>query len=546
MREAADCRGIRGGASVVDPIDGYDPDKQKATVALTFTGDKEYNQKNYALKVSVGSKVKTGDTFTAAAPAAAATVKVEKTKKFTFKPAASYKLATRDSGALVTGKASIPTADYELTGLSLLNANIGGAANSFKTYFEIADGKLRIKTDVSEDDIKKLVNDKDYKKHLTGYLTYTAAATKTYYEASTGTGTNTVKITVKLEDKKALAKYTADEVTITNKENETVSATILADKEKVRLAAAMIDPDERKTDACVVANDPLITDGNKIGLKLKEKATKPKVKATVYVVPENSYYASKFAQGQTPKLEDYQKYGTAVTINLKVVQPVTMTLADAKAAVTAWVETVKTADPVPEWLTKKDATEATMKTAVTDEAKKAIVADNAAEFVITYAPKSEEDPTLDFTFEAADTTKAGKVSGTLEIKLGADSTEKETVAFKFTIPQQKEEEKPPVETPKVTKVEILKDGSAVETVTVTAGENITFTAKVTGDNLTEDTDFNVTWAVEGSIESKSSITDGALSVGADETATTLTVKATSTKDTTKSASVTVTVTPAGG
>ena len=474
-------------------IDGYDPEKQKATVKLTFTGDVEYNQKNYALKVSVGSQAKADSTFTAAAPAAAATVKVEKTKKFTFKPAASYKLATRDSGALVTGKASIPTGDYELTDLSLLNANIGGTANSFKSYFEIVDGKLRIKTDVSEEDIKKLVNDKDYKKHLTGYLTYTAAATKTYYEASTGTGKNTVKITVKLEDKKALAKYTADEVTITNKENETVSATILADKEKVTLAAAMIDPDERKTDACVVANDPLITDGNKIGLKLKEKATKPKVKATVYVVPENSYYASKFAQGQSPKLEDYKAYGTVVTINLKVVEPVTMTLADATAAVTAWVETVKTADPAPEWLTKKDAAEATMKAAVTDEAKKAIVADNAAEFVIAYAPRSAGDSTEDFTFEAAGTTKAGKVSGTLEIKLGADSTEKSTVPFEFIIPMQEEEEKPPVETtPEVTKVEILKDGATVETATATPGENITFTAKVTGDNLTEDTDFNVT------------------------------------------------------
>ncbi len=527
----------------MDPIDGYDPEKQKATVKLTFTGDVEYNQKNYALKVSVGSQAKADSTFTAAAPAAAVTVKVEKTKKFTFKPAASYKLATRDSGALVTGKANI--SDYKLTGLSLLNENIGGTANSFKTYFEIADGKLRIKTDVSEDDIKKLVNDKDYKKHLTGYLTYTATATKSYYEASTGTGTNTVKITVKLDDKKALAKYTADEVTITNKENATVSAMIRADKEKVTLAAAMIDPNERKTDACVVANDPFLTEGSKINLKLKETTTKAKVKATVYVVPENSYYASKFAQGQSPKLEDYQKYGTAVTINLKVVQPVTMTLADATAAVTAWVETVKTADPAPEWLTKKDAAEATMKAAVTDEAKKAIVADNAAEFVIAYAPKSAGDSTEDFTFEAAGTTKAGKVSGTLEIKLGADSTEKSTVPFEFIIPMQEEEEKPPVETtPEVTKVEILKDGATVETETVTAGGNITFTAKVTGNNLTAGTDDKVVWTVDGSADNKSTIADGVLSVGADETATTLTVKATSETDSTKSASVTVTVTPA--
>lgn len=244
-------------------------------------------------------------------------------------------------------------------------------------------------------------------------------------------------------------------------------------------------------------------------------------------------------------MEDYQKYGTAVTINLKVVQPVTMTLADATAAVTAWVETVKTADPAPEWLTKKDAAEATMKAAVTDEAKKAIVADNAAEFVIAYAPRSAGDSTEDFTFEAAGTTKAGKVRGTLEIKLGADSTEKSTVPFEFIIPMQEEEEKPPVETtPEVTKVEILKDGATVETETVTAGGNITFTAKVTGNKLTAGTDDKVVWTVDGSADNKSTIADGVLSVGADETATTLTVKATSETDSTKSASVTVTVTPA--
>lgn len=95
-------------------------------------------------------------------------------------------------------------------------------------------------------------------------------------------------------------------------------------------------------------------------------------------------------------------------------------------------------------------------------------------------------------------------------------------------------------------MEILKDGSAVETVTATVGESITFTAKVTGNHLTEGTDDQVTWTVEGSTNNKSGIADGVLSVGADETATELTVKATSTKDTTKSASVTVTVTPAGG
>ena len=81
--------------------------------------------------------------------------------------------------------------------------------------------------------------------------------------------------------------------------------------------------------------------------------------------------------------------------------------------------------------------------------------------------------------------------------------------------------------------------------TIQAGSAaVTYTAEVTGENLTAGTDDQVTWTLDGYSGSDSTLADGVLTVGADETENTLTVKATSTKDTSKSATVTVTVTAA--
>ncbi len=70
------------------------------------------------------------------------------------------------------------------------------------------------------------------------------------------------------------------------------------------------------------------------------------------------------------------------------------------------------------------------------------------------------------------------------------------------------------------------------------GETETFTAAVVGDNDPETT---VTWEVTGENSADTTMVDGLLTVAADETATTLTVIATSTVDTSKSGSATVTV-----
>ncbi|MDR1712231.1 MAG: family 43 glycosylhydrolase [Propionibacteriaceae bacterium] len=68
----------------------------------------------------------------------------------------------------------------------------------------------------------------------------------------------------------------------------------------------------------------------------------------------------------------------------------------------------------------------------------------------------------------------------------------------------------------------------------------TFTATVTTAGSASD---DVTWTVAGATSTSTTITDGVLVIGPDETATTLTVTVTSVFDTTKSASATVTVEP---
>jgi hypothetical protein len=76
---------------------------------------------------------------------------------------------------------------------------------------------------------------------------------------------------------------------------------------------------------------------------------------------------------------------------------------------------------------------------------------------------------------------------------------------------------------------------------VRAGETLAFSALVAGTNNPPQT---VTWSVEGGVEGTAISTDGVLSVAAAETASSLTVRAVSTFDTTKSGRANVTVSAA--
>ena len=94
------------------------------------------------------------------------------------------------------------------------------------------------------------------------------------------------------------------------------------------------------------------------------------------------------------------------------------------------------------------------------------------------------------------------------------------------------------EDPAVTGVTVTAAGGATS---VAKGANLQFNAVVATKGNAAKT---VTWTLDGYTGSDSSITDGLLSVGADESVTELTVKATSTFDTSKSGTAKVTVGPA--
>ena len=130
-----------------------------------------------------------------------------------------------------------------------------------------------------------------------------------------------------------------------------------------------------------------------------------------------------------------------------------------------------------------------------------------------------------FTASVDSTLFRGVKDITVELLEGA-------VAFNSFVFQESDEEVP---VPTVTEVTVTPPAAMV-----TKGDEQQFTATVTGENNPAQT---VTWTVRGGKEG-TGITDGLLTVAADETAETLTVVATSTLDQTKSGEATVTVTEA--
>ena len=125
------------------------------------------------------------------------------------------------------------------------------------------------------------------------------------------------------------------------------------------------------------------------------------------------------------------------------------------------------------------------------------------------------------------TVTAGETAATLTVK--ATSTVDTSKSGTATVTVQNAA---PV-TPTVDSVTVAPD-----TATVTKGAKQSFTATVTGTNSPAQ---DVTWTVEGANDAGTSITGGTLTVAAGETAATLTVRATSTADTSKSGTATVTV-----
>jgi hypothetical protein len=162
----------------------------------------------------------------------------------------------------------------------------------------------------------------------------------------------------------------------------------------------------------------------------------------------------------------------------------------------------------------------------------------------TVSPADATNKTIAWSVKSAGTTNAtisgatlttpnaGTVTVTATIAKGASPTAPFTADFSIEV-------KTAVEMPKVTSVTV-----SPATASVSKGASQKFTATVAGTGLSE-ADKTVNWTVTGGKKTATAIAaDGTLTVAEDETATSLTVKATSAIDNTKSGTATVTVTKA--
>ncbi|MCL2796525.1 MAG: InlB B-repeat-containing protein [Firmicutes bacterium] len=148
---------------------------------------------------------------------------------------------------------------------------------------------------------------------------------------------------------------------------------------------------------------------------------------------------------------------------------------------------------------------------------------------VTWAVSGNSSASTVISTDGVLTVGADETAATLTVTATsmADSSKSGTATVTVT-------GEPPV-TPTVTSVTVTPAPANVE-----KGKTQAFTAAVAGANNPAQT---VTWAVSGNLSASTVISNvGVLTVGADETAATLTVTATSTVDGTKSGSATVTVT----
>jgi hypothetical protein len=163
-------------------------------------------------------------------------------------------------------------------------------------------------------------------------------------------------------------------------------------------------------------------------------------------------------------------------------------------------------------------------------------------FTATVSGTNNPAQTVAWSIEGTHHTGTAITDGTLAISIGetettltirATSTADTTKYGEITVTVTDLPPPPPT----VTAVSI--DGGNIS---LEKGETHAFTATVSGTNNPAQT---VVWSIEGAHHTGTTITDGTLAISIDEAETTLTIRATSTADTTKYGEIMVTVIPVG-
>lgn len=444
-------------------IEDYNADTKKGTIELSFNSNApKFNQSSYALKVTVGSLK--GTDFTASTVPAAATVKVDKVKKFTFKPTTSYTIGLKDAGAVLTGKSSIPVNDLNLEFTKLLNANIKGVENEFTSKFAIDESKGMIVINPGVD-TEALAKDKN---NLTGYLVYSATTDKDYYDNKGVTG-QIVKITVKIKDAASVKYGISETLTIENRVGaSTQPFAIMAGDKEVEIAGNFM----------VNTNNVWIQPGmenGKITLTLMKELGKTKTSfpATIYFSPKGSQYESIFENDgkemTEAQWEEHINKAASVKVTVKVtpVMPKDMTVEEVKTAVEAWAKGINDATNKPDWLTSDNRTEDILERDLLSKIKSAVNATDA----VTYAINADSDK-KQIEYVKAEAGKEGYLKATIKISKGEETA---TVEINLTIPAKQGGE--PVQPEEKEITEALKTAISDAVKNAATGESKTITIK---------------------------------------------------------------------
>ena len=544
---------------------------------------------SYKLKVTVGSGE--GANFKAETLPATVNVKVAKAKKFTFKPTTSYTINKADGGAVLTGKSNANAKAGELTYMyfdDLQNVNIKGKSNKFTHYFAIksdpltgtqrltlntedplvramiyepqkntdgtdktdADGNVLLSTTLKEDPVITIP-----KEDLTGYIHYSAYPSVEYYE--NGYASGTVKITVKIAPEikagktaKASQKYATNKAEVALTANSKTEMNVIVNGAYVSVAYALEDETKAKSNAEELDVELAGNAKGQIVVKAVKALEEGKSYSTnLLIVPNSSFYktaidlataATAAKEGEeaakATKQDLIKKYGIAVKVSVLASSKPNPTPdptddgSGEEPGVTDEIATVAvtaTADSVAKGATLTfTATAADSNGAAVDGATWAWAVTGAGDEAVTagttIAPVAGTN-TATLTVASGETLENLKVTATATKGTSSKSASK-TVSVTDGATTEKT----------VTSVTV---SASPDTYTVggSAAVEVTFTATVNGTGL-EAADKTVTWQIVGTegsdyVSGTSIDANGKLTIATNETAESITVKATSTVDT---------------
>lgn len=305
--------------------------KQLAEIGLVFTGEDgmtDIPAGTYKLTVNFG-EIKNDGSFVAIAKPVTLTVKASAPKKASVKLNSDYTLSINNAaaGAVLT----LNNRTVKLIGASVVNDNVNGKENDFTKYFEISKGKdgtfvLKIRDNLSIDDLNYIKDTKKAKNDLTGWVTYT------YDDGIFKPETVQAQIKVKgyaepkyiMESGKSVVKASEGDTT-------TIRLAVTAGGDQIKVARAYTE-----APGLVVRE---VGDDGTVTFIVTDTAKN----AAVYIVPETSAYVKVLDDLKESDAEGASYKEALKTYGVKVTTSVTLMKSEDAAKATFMTFNVKSA-----------------------------------------------------------------------------------------------------------------------------------------------------------------------------------------------------------